>query len=134
MILDMASICTEIFQVTAVLANVAIKASSGVDLPVSDFLDGAKSNLGEEVADCLLDEDAIERALDGRAVPAEEGKAKTLVGEAYEELKKFMKEQESNVTESCVHFNKLMQLVDDGDGGQIWVSNENAQRWKDALL
>jgi len=119
-----------------ILATVAIKTvSSGlVDLPVSDFLDGAKSYLVEELADRLPDEDAIERALDGSAVPAEEGKAKTLVGEAYEELKKFIKEHESNVTGSYVHFNTLMQLVDDGDGGKVWVSNENAQRWKDALL
>ena len=112
----------------------AIKAAGGVDLPVSDFLNGAKSYLGEELADRLPDEDAIERALDGSAVPAEEGKAKTLVGEAYEELKKFMKEQERKVTGSYVHFNTLMQLVDDGDGGKVWVSKENLKLWNERHL
>lgn len=58
-----------------------------MDFPVSDYLDEVKPYLGEELADRLPDEDAIEQALDGSAVPGEEDKAKKLVGKAYEELK-----------------------------------------------
>lgn len=64
------------------LAKVEIKATSGFDLPVSDFLNGAKSYLGEELADRVLDDDTIEHALDGTTGPGRRGEAKTLVGEA----------------------------------------------------
>ena len=118
-------------QVTAVLAKVAIRAASGLDLPVSDFLNGAKSYLGEEMADRVLNDSVIERALDGTSRP-EEGQVKTLVGEAYEKLKKFMEEQKSKGTGQYVHFDKLMQPVDDGEGGKVWVSNDNVELWKEA--
>ena len=110
--------------------KVAIKAGSGLDLPVSDFLNGAKSYLGEELADRVLDDDAVERALNGSAI--EEGRVTNLVGKAYEELKNFMEMHTCEDTARCTHFDKEMQLVDDGDGGMVWVSNGNVQRWKDA--
>lgn len=118
------------FQITAVLVKVAIKAASGLELPVSDFLNGAKSYLGEELADSVLDDDAVERALNGTAV--EEGKVKNLVGKAYEEFNNFMEMHRCEDTARCIHFDKEMQRVDDGDGGKVWVSNGNAQKWKDA--
>ena len=37
----------------------AIKAASGLDLPVSDYINGAKSYLGEEVADRVLDDAVV---------------------------------------------------------------------------
>lgn len=120
-------------QATAVLAKVAIRAASGFDLPLSDFLNGAKSYLGEELADRVLDDDTIEQALDRSTVPGRRGEVKALVGEAYEELHKFMKEHKCENTERCVHFEVLMQLVDDGDGGMVWVSNKNVQHWENAL-
>lgn len=46
---------TCVLKVTAVLAKVAIKAASGLDLPVSDFINGAKFNLVEEVAHRVLE-------------------------------------------------------------------------------
>ena len=113
------------------LAKVAIKATSGLDLPVSDFLNGAKSYLGEEVTDGVLDDSVIERVHDGTSGP-EEGQVKTLVGEAYEKLKKFMEEQKSKGTGHYVHFDKLMQPVDDGEGGKVWVSNANLKLWEKA--
>ena len=113
------------------LAKVAIKAASGLDLPVSDFLNGAKSYLGEEVSDRALDDSVIERGLDGTSGPAE-GQVKTLVGEAYEKLKKFMEEQKSKGTGQYVHFDKLMQPVDDGEGGKVWLSNDNVDLWEKA--
>ena len=115
---------------TAVLVKVAIKAGSGLDLPVSDFLNGAKSYLGEELADRVLDDDAVEKVLDGTA--PEEGKVKNLVGKAYEEVKKLMEEHACEDTGRCVHFDQEMQLVDDGDGGKVWLSTGNVQKWKDA--
>lgn len=118
---------------TAVLAKVAIKAASGIDLPVSDFLNGAKSYLGDEMTDRVLDEGSIERALDRRTVPVE-GKVKTLVGEAYEELKKFIRGYECKNIEGSIRFDELMQLVDDGKGGQVWVSNENVELWENARV
>ena len=41
------------------IGEVAIKAASGLDLPVSDYINGAKSYLGEEVADHVLDDAVV---------------------------------------------------------------------------
>ena len=113
------------------LAKVAIKAASGVDLPVSDFLNGAKSYLGEEVADRVLDDSVIERALDGTSGP-EEGQVKAVVGGAYEKLKTFIEKHRRRSTGHYVHFDKLMQPVDDGECGKVWVSNANVKLWEKA--
>lgn len=118
---------------TAALVGVSIKAASGLDLPVSDFINGAKSHIGEELANRVLDDGVIERALGGSAVPVEEGEVKTLVGEAYRELKQFMERHEFKDTRRYVHFDKVMQLVDGRDDGKVWVSNENVQRWEEVL-
>lgn len=107
----------------------AIKATSGLDLPVSDFLNGSKLYLGEELADQMPDDDAVERALTGKSI--RRGRGGKAIGKAYEELKQFIEEHESTYSEHYVHFVRVMQLVDDGDGGKIWVSNKNAQQWKD---
>lgn len=114
---------------TAVLAKVAIKTASGLDLPVADFLNGAKSYLGEELADSVLDDRAVEWALDETTIPGEE-RIKTLVGEAYEELKRFVEEHKNKGTGQYVHFDELMQPVDGGVDGKVWVSNENVELWK----
>lgn len=90
---------------------------------------GSTSHL-EELAGRFIDDGAIERALDGRTVPGEEGQVRMLVVEAYEELEKFMKEHPSKDTGRCVHFDKLMQVIDDGECGKVWVSNRNVQLWK----
>lgn len=116
------------------LGKVAIKAASGVDLPLSDFLNGTKSYLGEELADRVLDNDIIEQALDETPIPGRGEEAKTIVGEAYEELYKFIKEYTCENPERCVHFEKYMQLVDDRDGGKVWVSKKNVHLWENALL
>lgn len=106
-----------------------IKAKSGMELPVPDFLNGAKSYLGEKVADRLLNDDVVNKALNGSTITAE-GEAKTLVGKGYEELKQLIERHKRNATGRYVHFDQVMQLVDDGDGGKIWVSKENLRRWK----
>lgn len=115
------------------LVKVAIKAASGLDVPMSEFLNGAKSYIGEEVADSVLDDGTIERVLDGSDVPEEEGEVKRLVGKAYEELKTFMEGHDFKDTRNYIHFTNVMQLVDNGDGGKIWVSIANAKLWEEAL-
>lgn len=106
----------------------AVKAASGCDLPVPDFINGAKSYLAEELADGTLDDHKVEEALKGTAV---EGEVLKLVGEAYENLKTFMDDAQKHTRKKTyVHFNELMQQVDDGAGGKIWVSNENLKEWK----
>ena len=102
-----------------------------MDLPVSEFLDGAKSYLGDELADRIPDDDAIDKALDGTSVPVEQDKAKKLVGKAYEELKQFIEGHECRNKEGYVHFDELMQPVD-SDDGTVWVSNKNVEAWRAA--
>lgn len=113
---------------TAVLAKVAIKATSGLDLPVSEFLNGTKSYLGEELADRMLDDDVVERALSGKW--GRRGRGGKIIDKAYEELKIFIEEHESKSSERYVHFDRVMELADDRDGEKIWVSKKNAQQWK----
>lgn len=115
------------------LAKVAVKTACGVDISVSDLLNLSKFYLGEELADHVLDDRVVERAFNGRAVPGDEGQVKTLVGEAYEELKKFMEEQKRKTTDGYVHFDELMQLVDDGKSSKIWISNENVHLWRSVV-
>lgn len=110
----------------------AIKAASGLELPMSDFLNGAKSYLGEELADRVPDGGAIEQALNGCEV-AVGGEVKAIVGKAYEELNNFIESHECKDAGGYVHFDKVMQQVDDGDGGKIWVSNQNVEKWQATL-
>lgn len=115
------------------LAKVAIRVASGFDLPVSEFLNGAKSYIGEELADRMLDDKAIERMLRGSTGSEEvTGKVKPLVGKAYMEHKQIMDDHKCEDKDRCVHFEERMQLVGDGCGGKVWVRKENMQPWKDA--
>lgn len=114
-------------QVTAVIAKVALKTVSGLDLPASEFLNGLKEGIVEEVADHAFDEDALHRVhqvLLGEAADdsdiSDESKA------SYAALSKFMRDGEYR------DFKDKMQQVDDGNGrgGLVWVSNGNVERWK----
>lgn len=91
----------------------AIKAAGGVDLPVSDFINGVKSYLKDELVDYALDRDAIEGALIGSAAQEASGrkaeKGMELVGEGYEMLKIFMeKHKDKGKKDSYVRFDELM--------------------------
>lgn len=101
----------------------AIKAESGLNLPVSDFLVGAKSYLGEGLADRIPDDSSIERAVDVSALPVK-SEVKALVGTAYAEFKQFIERHDCKDEEGYDNFNKLMQLVD-GVGEMIWVINRD---------
>lgn len=107
------------------MAKVAFKTAVGLELPISDFLNELKLGLGAELADYVLDEEALSSVLvegmDGEGV-------RHLVDRSYEDLKDFMEKHDR--AGEYVDFRAEMQLVDDGKGGQVWVSNANVDQWK----
>lgn len=109
---------------TAVIAKVALKTASGLDLPVSDFLNALKEGIGEEVADRALDDDALRRVVLGEedASPGMQATSKA----SYAALVKFMEKGGYD------DFKNEMRLVTDGkgEGGMVWVSNGNVDRWE----
>ena len=114
--------------------KVAVKAVSGLTLPVSDLLNAMKEELGGELADRTLESAALSVLSSDRHESNLHDVAGTpfadLVGEAYEKLKTFMVEHNSTCKDTkCVHFDTLMERVDDGEGGQVWVSKLNAQHY-----
>ncbi|CAM9188602.1 unnamed protein product [Pylaiella littoralis] len=123
-------------QVTAVVAKVALKAVAGLDLEISDFLNAVKGGIGEEVADCVLDEEALRRVVLGDEVPSTDlqGASKA----SYEALQKLMAKEEKKRKDNArpgdghVDFRKEMKRVGDGEGGMVWISNGNVQRWLDS--
>eukprot|EP00903_Cladosiphon_okamuranus_P009465 g9021.t2 len=110
-------------QVTAVIAKVALKTVSGLDLPVSEFLNALKEGV-VEAADGGLDEDALHRVILG------EEDASQLMQSAskasYAALGEFLEKNDYD------DFKTKMRPVPDGkgQGGMVWVSNENADRWE----
>ncbi|CAM9893342.1 unnamed protein product [Ectocarpus sp. 12 AP-2014] len=54
-----------VLQVAVVTAKVAVKATSGLDVDLSDFLKDVKDGLVDELVDHTLDEDALLRILSG---------------------------------------------------------------------
>ncbi|CAN0430842.1 unnamed protein product [Pylaiella littoralis] len=125
-----------IVQVTALIAKVALKAVCGLDLEVSDFLNAVKGGIGEAVADRVLDEEALRRVVLGDEAPSTDiqGASKA----SYEALQKFMMVEEERSKKHArpgdgyVDFRKEMERVGDGEGGEVWVSNGNVQRWLDS--
>lgn len=108
-------------QVTAVIAKVALKAVSGLELPVSEFFNALIEGIGEEVADHALDEDDLRRVVLGEdATPKMQGTSKA----SYKALIEFMEKGDYD------DFKKEMQFVPDtrGHRGGVWASNANAQR------
>lgn len=123
---DSGCISPAVFQVTAAIAKVALKTVSGMDLPVSEFLNALKGGIGEDLADRVLDEDTLDRVVLGKET-ADSGMQDTSKS-AYAALTKFMKEND------YVDFKDEMQLVPDtvGHSGMVWVSNGNVQGWKNS--
>ncbi|CAN0432456.1 unnamed protein product [Ectocarpus sp. 12 AP-2014] len=110
-------------QLTVVIAKVALRAVSGLDLEVSDFLNAFKDEIGGEIAD-RLDEDTLDNVVRGQGIAAE---GMQIVSKAsYEALKMFMEKGQH------VDFKNHMELVEkgkDGIEGKVWVSKKNKQRW-----
>lgn len=108
------------------IAKVALRAVSGLDLEVSDFLNAFKDEIGGEIAD-RLDEDTLDNVVRGQRIATE---GTQIVSKAsYEALEKFMEKGQH------VDFKNHMELVEkgkDGIEGMVWVSKKNKQRWLDS--
>lgn len=124
--------------------KVALKAAAGVDVDLSDFLQDMKVGLTEELIDRTLEEDPLFRLLSGDEVASTS--AEVLQRDAtasYEALKTFMTEQERKRRKNArdgggwvdgyVDFRHpdVMQRVDDGEGGLVWVRTDNVQKWRE---
>ncbi|CAN0069798.1 unnamed protein product [Pylaiella littoralis] len=123
-------------QVTLVIAKVALKAVSGLDLEVSDFLNAVKGGIGQAVADRALDEEALRRVMLGEEVAGTDIQGVSRA--SYEALQAFMAKEEerrrkhARPGDGYVDFGKEMKRVADGKGGMVWISNRNVQRWLDS--
>lgn len=114
-------------------AKVALKATTGLDIEVSDFLNAVKDGLSEELVGRTLDEDTLLRVVSGVEDAGADMQRDTRA--SYEALKKFMDKEEMNGREydGYVDFRDMMQSVTDGNGGMVWVRNENVRKWLDSL-
>ncbi|CAM9860687.1 unnamed protein product [Ectocarpus sp. 12 AP-2014] len=124
-------------QVAVVTAKVALKATTGLNVDISDFLKDVKDGLVEELlVDRTLDEEALLGAILGDDTIDADLQRDTRA--SYEALKKFMdKEQIERVKNArdgdCyIDFRDEMKRVPDGRGGMVWVRNENVQKWLDS--
>lgn len=106
------------------IAKVALKTVSGMDLPVSEFFNALKEGVGEEVADYLLDGDTLHRVALGQegASPGMQAASKR----SYDAITQFM------IKGGFADFDQTMERVPDGkgEGGMVWVSNRNRHRWE----
>ncbi|CAM9221130.1 unnamed protein product [Ectocarpus fasciculatus] len=125
-----------VLQVAVVTAKVALNATTGLNVDISDFLKDVKDGLVEELIDRTLDEEALLRAVSGDNDIGGDLQRDTRA--SYEALKKFMdKEQIERVKnardgDGYVDFRDKMKRVTDGRGGMVWVRNENVQQWLDS--
>lgn len=116
------------------MAKVALKAVSGLDMDVSPFLNAVKGGIGEAVADRVWDEEVLRQVVLGKEVASTSMQVASK--ESYEALKTFMDEEERRNKDArpggaYVDFRNEMKPVADEKGGMVWVSNGNAQSWKD---
>ncbi|CAM9277946.1 unnamed protein product [Ectocarpus sp. 8 AP-2014] len=122
--------------VAVVTAKVALNATTGLNVDVSDFLKDVKDGLVEELVDRTLDEEALLRAVSGDDSIGADLQRDTRA--SYEALKKFMdKEQIERVKnardgDGYIDFTDEMKRVPDERGGMVWVRNENVQKWLDS--
>lgn len=118
-------------QVAVVAARVALRATLGVDVEVSPFLQAVRDEVVEEIVDRTLDEEALFRVISGEGGA---GVDMQRVTDSYEDLKKFMvKEENARRGDGYVDFRQHMKRVNDGKGGMVWVRTENVQKWQELL-
>ncbi|CAM9496320.1 unnamed protein product [Ectocarpus sp. 8 AP-2014] len=126
-----------VLQVAVVSAKVALKATVGLDVDISEFLQAVKEGAVEEVADRTLDEEALSRVVSGEEVAGADMQRDTRA--SFEALKKFMDKEELNRRKNAkegdgyIDFREKMQRESDGKGGMVWVRIENVQKWRDSL-
>eukprot|EP00752_Nemacystus_decipiens_P012467 g11041.t2 len=93
-----------VLQVAMVTAKVALKAWTGLELDTSQFLQDVSNGLVEEIADRILDEEALSRVLSGEENAGAHMQEHTKT--SYEALKEFMEKEELN----------RQKNAEDGDG------------------
>lgn len=129
-------------QVTAVIAKLAFKAASGLDLNVSEYLNAFKAGIGEELADGALAEENVQRLVQGAETGGDtniEGDTQRLTRDSYAALWEFMRKEELDRKKNAkdgdgyVDFRDEMTHEPDGNGGKVWVSNPNVPAWRDSL-
>ncbi|CAM9663324.1 unnamed protein product [Ectocarpus sp. 12 AP-2014] len=125
-----------VLQVAVVTAKVALNATTGLNVDVSDFLKDVKDGLVEELVDRTLDEEALLRAVSCDDDISADLQRDTRA--SYEALKVFMENEERRRRKNArdgggyIDFRDEMQRVTDGRGGVVWVRNENVQKWLDS--
>ncbi|CAN0476531.1 unnamed protein product [Ectocarpus sp. 12 AP-2014] len=125
-----------VLQVALMMAKVALKATSGLDVDLSDFLEDVKDGLVDELVDRTLDEDALLRVISGEEDVDADMQQDTRA--SYEAMKKFMDKEQLDRLKNArdgdgyVDFREKMKRVADGMGGEVWVRNENVQQWTDS--
>lgn len=124
-------------KVAVVTAKVALKATAGLDVDISEFLQAVKEGAVGEVADRTLDEEALSRVVSGEEDAGAD--IQRDVRASYEALKRFMDKEKHDRRKSAkegdgyIDFTEKMQRVSDGRGGRVWVRTENVRRWRNSL-
>lgn len=114
-------------------AKVALKATTGLEVEASDFLNAVKDGVFEELVDGALDEDALLRVASGEEDVGADAQRDARVSFAF--LKAFMDKEKLNRRKNgkdgdgYVDFRDKMQRVTDGKGGMVWVKTENVPKW-----
>ncbi|CAB1115503.1 unnamed protein product [Ectocarpus sp. CCAP 1310/34] len=122
-----------VLQVAVVTAKVALNATTGLNVDISDFLKDVKDGLVEELVDRTLDEDALLRAVLGEDSIGADMQRDTRA--SYEALKVFMENEERRRRKNArdgdgyIDFREEMKRVTNGRGGMVWVRNDNVQKW-----
>lgn len=117
-------------------AKVALKATTGLDVDISDFLKDVKDGLADEIVDRTVDEEALFRVVSGEE-DVDAGMQRDTKA-SYDALKKFMDKEElsrrkdARDDDGYVDFRDEMKRVPDGKGGTVWVRNRNLQKWLDS--
>ena len=118
-------------------AKVALKATAGLDVDISEFLQAVKEGAVGEVADRTLDEEALSRVVSGEEDAGDD--IQRDVRASYEALKKFMDKEKHDRRKNAregdgyIAFTEKMQRESDGRGRMVWVRTENVQKWRDSL-
>ncbi|CAN0352106.1 unnamed protein product [Ectocarpus sp. 6 AP-2014] len=125
-----------VLQAAVVTAKVALNATTGLNMDISDFLKDVKDGLVEELVDQTLDEEALLRAVSGEDDVGADLQKVTRA--SYEALKRFIDKEQVDRVENArdgdgyIDFRDEMKRVNDGRGGMVWVRNENVQKWLDS--
>lgn len=107
-------------------AQVAIKATLGLDVDMSGYLQTAKDGTVVETLERALDEKVLLRAVNGDLNAGADIQRE--VWDSYKTLKQFMDKEGRNLD-----FLEKMRRIGDGKGGIVWVRTENVQRWQEKL-